>query len=248
MKKYIILATLACVSTLAYADLLIDGGSSSTFDVDAQKTFDLTDSVSGLAPTVASGETLSIQFKVTVNSTTNSLAPDWSNNNYNNMRIGFGNTTTTQAVGVAVKLYNGAAKVRNGEDTDSSSAGTFGLSSGASTTGTGFEVGANGRLNDIGDVAYFTYTIENTGLALNTTMVMSDAETGGTATTVAYTTTGITAGSWDAVDWMGFRPDNNLAANTPNITVEVIPEPATLGLIAMFGVGLIGVRRLFMIG
>ena len=34
---------------------------------------------------------------------------------------------------------------------------------------------------------------------------------------------------------------------TANLTFEVIPEPATLGLVAMVGAGLLYVRRRFMI-
>ncbi|VGO15434.1 hypothetical protein PDESU_04017 [Pontiella desulfatans] len=65
--------------------------------------------------------------------------------------------------------------------------------------------------------------------------------------TYSNTFTGVNA--FNNVDLVGFRMADAQASGftVSNMSMQIIPEPATLGLIVAMGVGLVGVRRLFMV-
>ncbi|VGO18638.1 PEP-CTERM sorting domain-containing protein [Pontiella sulfatireligans] len=57
--------------------------------------------------------------------------------------------------------------------------------------------------------------------------------------------------TFDSIDAIGFKLDSDPTRTNEytlsNLSVSVIPEPATLGLVAMVGVGLIAIRRTFLV-
>lgn len=246
MKKQVLFAALLALGT-AHADILIQGAASQTFDRDAgvEEKNDWTLTDNGSSPSLASGESWSVQFKVTVNSTSDSADPVWANGN--SMEISFidRNSATRQGIGMQLDLV-GSARVRIGGDASAGAAGTFGLLSSDSPLYAVSSVdGTSGDLKNVGDVGYFTFSATNTGTGSNDlTLVWSD---GGVNQDTFAWTTGDTP-LIDSLDRMSVGiPVLDSATQTANLTVEVIPEPATLGLIASVGLGLIGLRRFFMV-
>jgi hypothetical protein len=144
---------------------------------------------------------------------------DWNNPAGNTMRIGH--------------RSSGASATAIG----SQSASVFGTDIPTDITDTGLEGWS--KKNDSEDV---TLSLTRTGASDYTAFV-----TWGDATLVY--TNGISGMTLDSIDGVGFRLQTaafqNQGYTLSNLSVDVIPEPATMGLLGLFGGGLLVIRRMF---
>jgi hypothetical protein len=249
MKKKMTMVTLlavAAVAVVAHGDILLDGGSSVSGSItnanggrDIRDSYALTDG--GSAVSLGIGETFNMAFTIQTLAVAPTLDGDqigyngtgWALND--SMKLGFGDGVQALALQFDLKDFN--PKVAFGGDSDATSAGNFKLA-----TGSGEFVSAGltnaDKLKFVGDTATFDLSVYHSA-----SQVFDMTLTWG-----AYTTNYVyTTASADMTSVSDFYVAiNDLDVNL-GYEVSVIPEPATLGLIAAVGVGLIGVRRIFTI-
>ncbi|MDF7822765.1 PEP-CTERM sorting domain-containing protein [Pontiellaceae bacterium B12227] len=182
------------------------------------------------------GDTYTASFNMK-NNTAN--VPLWASSG--SISIGIQDSDTAVGLGVSFFLDGGNNHLRIGADTSTGGAGNFGtIWNGSNIAGDpaiDFESGFNN-----GDMVF---SVERTAL-----QSYDLSWTWGTAAPATATVSGFT---FDSLDNFLIRvnslqtgsPDSQLAIT--NFTSEVIPEPATLGLVAMVGGGLLFIRRRFMI-
>lgn len=228
MKKQILtMGITACMAWAAQGEILIGGAATKTFDTvqggNTDNNLTLTDN--GSAGSLASGETWTVHFKITVNSTSDTLAPAWQDS-AEAIKIGFvdKNSSPAQGGGFELDLF-GTPRLRVGGDASAGGASTFNL---LSTTGSaltsGDVTGTSGALQQVGDVGYFTFSVTNNEGSRDIGVVWSDGA--GNETTASYNTTALPV--YDSVERMCIRvPDFEGTTQTANLTVEMLEPPTT---------------------
>ncbi|VGO18693.1 PEP-CTERM sorting domain-containing protein [Pontiella sulfatireligans] len=193
------------------------------------------------------GETVAIEFDVQVLASTDPV-------DYNTgaMTLGFGLGDNVEAICWGIKHQNYNYQFANIDiDTGAGGAGSLSanlLSSSDRVRYTGIENTAY-DLYDNNETAHMILTAKhNGGTSYDLSWTVQN-----TATPANSFTMSVTRDEGVKIDFIDeFHVRRNLTSGTAdyafsNVQIEVIPEPATLGLVAFIGAGLLFVRRRFMI-
>lgn len=255
MKQYIAITALL-VAGIANADVLLlssptinhsDDGGSAGVDQTITRTRTLSnDSGGDLVWDV--GETFSMQFDITVTN------PDYISNS-GGLQIALGDNS--EALGFGIRFSSGGTKYWNtAVDSSAGGGGGFSVPLGSSSDRTAVSnsvIGSSFDLQDDGESARFLFVATRTATDVYDLSVTWSDLAGTASDTLSITRTAVSAGAGDTVDSFTeiitrITDTGDIAGsayNMSNFSVSVIPEPATLGLVAMVGAGLLGVRRLF---
>lgn len=157
--------------------------------------------------------------------------------------VGIGDNS--EALGFGLGMWDSRDFVAAGIDNDAPGAGNFGISVGSSSPRIDFAVAAANDLRQTGESASFAMTV-----------LRADIDTYDFSVTWAgvvntWSIDAATTGTGDTVDTFHevmLRVNDGTAQTTDtvgltNLSMTVIPEPATLGLVGVAGIAILGVRR-----
>jgi len=232
-------------ATLAHGDIQLDGGSSvsksligANGGLDLRGGYALTDSVTGLAVPLAIGATFDIEFTFQAVAVGDTSVGDKIGYNgvgwdaTKSLKLGFGDGLQALTVQFDLDDYN--PKIALGGDSDATDETNFKFESGSSDFTSAGVQGTENSLKSAGDTATFNLSLAHTA-AQTFDMTMT---WGAYTTSYVYTTANV-----DMLSVSEFYVvANNLDADL-GCEVNVVPEPATLGLFGFVGVALIAFRQ-----
>ena len=242
MKKIITILSCTMIAGLVQASMI-------TLDATSLQTvFGTTDKVE-TALTAGSqawavGETVILKWDMAISGgidPTYSASANWS----------FGFRDSTASYGAVTSLRVGATPPLWSSSLDSSASGagstTADLGSSYRKSATGVAAGAY-DLKQSGDAAQFEMSVKRTSATSYDFTTSWKDTAGGLLQQDTWTDdNGVQMDSFDNVLFATRLSSTDVVGTMSDITLEVIPEPATLGLISAAGIGLIGLRRFFMV-
>lgn len=242
MKKIITILSCTMIAGLVQASLV-------TLDTTSMQTvFGTTDNVetalTGGSQAWAVGETVVLKWDMAMSGGVDpiySASANWS----------FGLRDSTDSYAAVTSLRMTATPPLWSSSLDSSAGGpgsaTADLGSSYRKSATGVTAGAY-DLKQSGDAAQFEMSVKRSALTTYEFTTVWKDTAGSLLQQDTWTDdNGVQMDSFDNVIFATRLSSTGVVGTMSNITLEVIPEPASLGLIAAAGVGLIGLRRIFMV-